>query len=315
MKYLFIGLGSIGMRHLQNLRMLTDEPIIAYRSKIDDKIDKKYNIKSYLNFEKALQEKPDVAFITNPTNMHLNYALYCAKVGCHLFIEKPISINKFYLDKLFDMMNKRNKVCFVGYNFRFHPDIIKIKELLNNNTIGQILYAKFVTSQYLPDWHPEEDYRKSYAARKELGGGALLTMSHTIDYAYWLLNTIKPLYKKISKISDLDINVEDNVDILCTAKNDAVVILHMDFIQKTPTRQIEIFGKDGWISWNYYNDTLKVFSYKNGLQKYKHDLFNRNEMYMDELKHFLNCVKDGVQPKITQTDIIDVMKLIESVQE
>jgi len=313
MKYLFIGLGSIGLQHLENLRSLTDEPIYALRTKVDEKVDKKYNIQTVLTVDDAMKLKPDVVFITNPTSKHLDYAMMFN--DCHLFIEKPIAVNSHYLHFLFSSMIKYNKVCFVGYNFRFHPQVKQIKKLLNEMKIGRILYANFQSSQYLPHWHPKEDYRKSYAAQRELGGGALLTMSHVIDYAYWLFGKQEVVYSKLEKKSNLEIDVEDTVDIITETSDNIIIKIHMDYLQKrVPSRTIEIVGEDGWITWDYYKNELVVYSNK-VTERFVTMHFNRNDMYMDELKHFLACVNNKEVSKITFTDIKDVMEIIDEAKE
>ena len=313
MKYLFIGLGSIGMRHLQNLRSLTDEPIYALRTKIDKEVDKKYNITSAL-INSIPEEfiKPDVVFITNPTSKHLHYAMmFC---DSHLFIEKPILTNSSGIKELLKHMEQNNKVCFVGYNYRFHPQVIHIKKLLKEDKIGKILYANIQSGQYLPDWHPNEDYRKSFASRKELGGGALLTMSHDIDYAYWLFGQQKVVYSNLEKKSDLDINVEDTVDIVTKTTDRIIIKIHMDYLQKEPSRTIEIVGTEGRITWDYYENKLVVHTNKT-MQSIDVVNFERNDMFVDELKYFLKCIKDKEKPKITHDDIKAVMEIIDNVKK
>jgi len=312
MKYLFIGLGSIGMRHLENLRELTDESIYALRTKVDKYIDKQFNITSLTEIGKAMDLKPDVVFITNPTSNHLGYAMMFD--DSHLFIEKPISTSSRNLQDLFTALIKNEKVCFIGYNYRFHPQLIKIRNYLKEVKIGRILYANFQSGQYLPDWHPKEDYRKSYAAQRELGGGVLLTMSHVIDYAYWLFGPQKVVYSKMEKKSDLEIYVEDSVDIVTESIDKIIIKMHMDYIQKNPSRTIEIVGEDGWITWDYYKNELVVCT-KKGKERFIKMHFDRNDMYMDELKHFIACVNNKEVSKITFNDIKDVMEIIDNVQE
>lgn len=311
-KYLFIGLGSIGLRHLQNLRSLTDDPIYALRTKVDKNVDKKYNIQSITSVRRAIEIKPDVVFITNPTSKHLSFAMmFCVS---HLFIEKPLSINSNGIKELINHMGQNDKVCFVGYNYRFHPQLMQIKKLLDEHKIGKILYANLQSGQYLPDWHPEEDYRKNFAAQKDLGGGALLTMSHDIDYAYWLFGPQEVVYSNLEKKSDLDINVEDTVNIITETKNGSIIMIHMDYIQQPASRTLEIVGEKGRITWNYYKNELVIYTNKM-MESFEAAYFDRNDMFIDELKHFLNCVKGKEKPKITHEDIKVIMEIIDNVKK
>ena len=318
LKYLFIGLGSIGQRHLKNLRKLTDDTIIAYRTTTEniEELNKKYNISSYSDLDRAFDEKPDVVFITNPTRLHMPTALRAAEHNCHLFIEKPISHDLGQIDTLFTIMEKNNKICFTAFNYRFHPNLIKIKELLNQNKIGKVLFARIQVGQYLPDWHPDEDYRIGYSAIEDLGGGVVLTLIHEIDYAYWLFGEIESVIASIEKLSSLEIDVEDMASIILKTKNNVIIELHLDYIQKPATRTCEIVGERGKIVWDYFKNEVKLFQNKeNKWTIFKEDSFERNDMYIYELHHFLQCINNKEKQKITNKEVKEVMKIVEVIKQ
>lgn len=318
MKYLFVGLGSIGQRHLKNLRNITDETILAYRTntKNVEGLNNEYNIKSYLDLDDAFNQKPDVVFISNPTSLHMPIALKAAEHNCHLFIEKPISHNLDQIDLLFKKMKENNKVCFVAYNFRFHPNLIKIKEILNQNKIGKIFFSRVQAGQYLPDWHPYEDYKKGYSARKDLGGGVVLTLIHEIDYIYWLFGEVKSVFASLEKLSSLEIDVEDTASIILKTKNNVTIELHLDYIQKPAVRNCEIVGEKGKILWDYFNNEVRLYQNKtDNWTSYKEDNFNRNDMYVGELSHFLHCINNKESQQISHKDVKDVMKIIKAIQQ
>jgi len=318
MKYLFVGLGSIGQRHLRNLRDMTEEPILAYRTntKNVEDLNKKYNIKSYTDLNKAFEEKPGVVFITNPTSLHMPVALKSANNNCHIFIEKPISHDLNQVDQLFSITEKNNKICFIGLNYRFHPNLIKIKQLLDENKIGKVLFARIQAGQYLPDWHPEEDYKKGCSARKDLGGGTVLTLIHEIDYAYWLFGRIDSVLAQTEKLSSLKIDVEDIAAMILKTKNDAIIELHLDYLQRPATRTMEIVGEKGTINWDYFKNEVKLFLNKeNRWITYREKSFGRNDMYLDELKHFLKCINGEEKQKITNKDVEEVMKIVKAIKK
>lgn len=318
MKYMFVGLGSIGQRHLNNLRDITQNRVIAYRSnaKNIDEIDEKYNVESYTDIDKAFEEKPDVVFISNPTSLHMPIALKAAENNCHIFVEKPISHNLNQTDELFSIMEKNKKICFVGFNYRFHPNLIKIKQLLDEEKIGKVLFARIQAGQYLPDWHPQEDYRQESSAKKSLGGGVVLTLIHEIDYAYWLFGEVESVMAYTGKLSSLDIDVEDTASMILKTKNNAIIELHIDYLQKPATRTTEIIGEKGTILWDYFKNEVKLFQNKeNKWTTYKEKSFERNKMYDDELKHFLRCINNSEKPKITNNDVKEVMKIVEAVKK
>jgi len=294
-KYLFIGLGSIGMRHLKSLRSLTDEPIYALRTTIDPAIDKQYNITSITSVKEAIALKPDVVFITNPTSKHMSYALmFC---DCHLFIEKPISTNSVDVAHLLAIMEANNKVCFVGYNYRFHPNITMTKRIIDEGEFGKVMFAYLQSGQYLPSWHPHEDYTKSYSAQKALGGGVVLDLSHDIDYAQWMFGDVKSVYAQMAKVSSLDIDVEDVVSIILEMRNKAIVTINLDYLQKENSRSIKVV---------FEKDTVELDC---------SDSINRDLTFVKGMRHFLNCVKGTEKPIISHKDIIGVMKVIDAIRE
>ena len=172
MKFLIAGFGSIGRRHFRNLRALGETDFVFYRSKLSTLPDEEiaaYPIETEL--EAAFEHNPDAVIISNPTALHLNVAIPAAERGFHLFIEKPISHSMENIDKLEDAVSRMGVKVLVGFQFRYHPQLIQIKALLNQNAIGQVISIRAEWGEYLPCWHPWEDYREGYSARRDLGGG------------------------------------------------------------------------------------------------------------------------------------------------
>ena len=315
--YLFVGLGSIGQRHLKNLRSMTNARILAYRSskRSNKSIEDKYNIDSFSNLETALAKYPDVVFITNPTSLHIPTALKAAKNKCHLFIEKPISHNTDNIDKLFSICKHNNKVCYVGYNYRFHPNLLKIKQFIDEKIIGKIYFARIQVGQYLPDWHPNKDYRKEYSAIEELGGGVVLTLTHEVDYIHWLFGEIDSLISFTKKVSQLEINVEDIAAIILETKDNIVIELHMDYLQRPSSRTCEIVGENGKILWDYFKNEIKLFVGKeNKWYVFREDNFQRNDMYKNELIHFHACIDDKEQPVVSVDQVKAVMDIVKAIK-
>ena len=118
----------------------------------------------------------------------------------------------------------------VGYMMRFHPCIKKIKELLDNKKIGNILSAISIWGEYLPDWHPWEDYTASYAARRDWGW-PWLTLSHDIDILFWLFGKPERLKAFANYNSNLNIDTENAIDILLKYKNGIIANIHLDYLQ------------------------------------------------------------------------------------
>ena len=197
----------------------------------------------------------------------------------------------------------------MGYNLRFHECIIKIRKLLKQKKIGRIISIQAENGSYLPDWHPYEDYRIGYAGKKKLGGGIILTQIHDIDYLFWLFGNPKYIFSTLGKFSDLDISVEDYCASIIKFKNKITAEIHLDFFQGPEYRGCKIKGTNGIISWNSIDNEIKF--YNNNKKKWevilKLNKFERNQMYIDEIKHFLKCVKNR---KMTVNTLHDGIKTL-----
>ena len=243
MKVLFVGLGSIGKRHLKILKeMEKDFNIIALRS--NNKAKKIDGVKNYFNLEEALEEKPDIAFITNPTSLHIEYAVECAKAGCHLFIEKPLSHNLKGIKELINIVENNNLITLMGCNMRFNPVIRKLKEEIAKLKKDNIYSYKINCGSHLPDWRPGRDYKKTYSAKKEMGGGVLLDLIHEIDYSNWLFGEVNELKAYSDHLTDLEIETEDIAEILLKHEKYILGNIHLDYYRINATRTIEIIAQD-----------------------------------------------------------------------
>jgi predicted dehydrogenase len=311
MKILIVGLGSTGQRHARNLRALLgdDVELLAWRVRglthvltptlqadASRNVEEEYNIKAFDNLDLALAEHPDAAFICNPTSQHLAVAQACAERNCHLFIEKPVSHSLAGLHKLLDTIKIRSLVTLVGYQFRFHPCLKAVSGLLAAHAIGRILTVRAVVGEYLPGWHPYEDYRKTYAASAELGGGVILSQIHEFDYLYSLFGLPRSVYSLGGHWSSLDLDVEDTASTLMDFLiEDKPVAVHLqqDYVQRTPSRQCEIVGEEGKIVADFAG--LRVTAPSVDLN---FTGFDRNQLFLDQTKHFLACLEGLESPMV-----------------
>ena len=301
------------MRHLKNLKFVSEGDIIACRTRKKSirKLEDKYHIKTYSDIAEALNQKPDAVLVTNPTSLHIQSALSAAKHGCHIFIEKPISNTLDGIDELIDIVHKKNLVVLVGCNLRFHPCLQFIKKLLDEKRIGKVVSVRVQIGQYLPDWHPWEDYRTMYSAQKSLGGGIILDAIHELDYIGWLLGDVTQVFSFSDKLSDLDIDTEDVAEILLRFKTGAIAEVHLDYIQRYPSRSCEIIGDEGSIILDINKGTVKVYT----AEKMEWEVFEQpnnydiNQTYIDEIIHFINCIEGKEEPLIGVTDGLEVLKI------
>jgi len=301
MKILVVGCGSIGERHIRNLTMLSVDKIIACDTNPERLalIKEKYGIQeTYTELREAIDQEIDAVLICTPPSSHIPIALKAVDYKAHVFIEKPMSNSLDGVDELIKRASKNRLIICVGYNFRFHHGLKLVKDMLDGGEIGTILSARAEFGQYLPDWRPWQDYMQSYTAKKDLGGGIILDGSHEIDYMRWLLGDVEEIFCFAGKISSLEVETEDVADILLKFKSGAIGEIHLDFVRRDYSRTCEIIGKNGTIKWSYQNGFVKVYLVDVG----RWDTFNikadPNDMYMQEMQHFIDCVKIGETPLV-----------------
>jgi predicted dehydrogenase len=293
MKAIVVGFGSIGQRHVRNLLKFKDIEIIICTKRTRINLKNKNRIKVFKSLEKSLDEKPDIGFITNETSLHVPTCIKLASRGIDLFIEKPLSNSDKEIKKMLKIVKNKKIVTLIGCNLRFNPFIQKIKELISTNQIGRIISIQVNCGTFLPDWHPYEDYRFSYAARKELGGGVILTVIHEIDYLYWFFGDVKEIFSISGKFSDLSLNVEDLSASLLRFKNNIIAELHLDYFQRPDSRSCKIIGTKGVIQWDEESNLVKLYNAekRKWINKIKIKNYDYNDEYIKEITHFIRCVK------------------------
>lgn len=318
MKILVVGCGSIGQRHLQNLKKFSDIKIVACRMEGEpEEIERKFDVKTVCGLDDGLAQNPDAVLITTPTSTHIPLALKAAEKGCRLFIEKPISHNLKGVDKLIKIINDKGLICMIGYNLRFHPSLRLIKNLLEKKVIGNIVSARAECGQYLPDWHPWEDYREGYSAKKSLGGGVILDLSHELDYIRWFLGEVKDVFSFLGKLSSLEIETEDVAEILLRFKTGTIGEVHLDYVQRFPSRSCQIIGEEGTILWDFNENKVRLFSAKDKKWEtlYKDKKYDKNQMYIDEMKHFIDCIDKKERPIVNEIDGKKVLEIVMAAKE
>jgi len=237
--------------------------------------------------------RPDVVVVCNVTNFHVETALKVAKAGIHLFIEKPLSNSLRGVNDLQKIVRRKKLITHVGCVMRFHPCLQKIKEILDVKKLGRVISVQVENGSFLPDWHPEENYKKSYAARRELGGGVVLTCIHEIDYLNWFFHKVKEVNSFLGTVSDLGIFVEDLASLSLRFQTNIIAEIHLDYFQKPAERRGKIIGTKGKVIWDFETNSVNMYdiSKKRWSKILKPSKYDKNKMYQDELSYFLNCVK------------------------
>jgi predicted dehydrogenase len=327
-KILFCGLGGIGQRHLRNLRQLlgNELQVHAYRVRgqriklrdnltVDEGADleQDYQVQVHHDLAEALAQRPAAVFICNPNSLHVPVALECVRAGVPVFMEKPLASDLAGIEQLLAEVEKRQLPFHVGYNFRFHPGLQRLKTLIDTGFFGRLLSVRSEIGEYLPNWHRYEDYRQMYAARADQGGGVILSQIHEMDLIYWFFGLPRSIVTHGGHLSGLEIDVEDTASSLMrcdTAHGSFPILLHQDYLQRPPVRSFKIVGDAGYAHLDLLANRLQVHDVQGTLCE-QDDFagFVRNDMFLAQARHFLDCVGGGTQPVVSLYDGLQSLRL------
>jgi predicted dehydrogenase len=320
-RILIVGYGSIGRKHLKIARqLLSKADIRVLRHKAHREIPHLSN-GLFFNIDDAINFDPQIAVIANPSAFHVSIAMKLASAGVHLLIEKPLSNNLTNVSTLLKVAHENKIKLLTGYNLRFLPSLDFFRKSIKKNSIGKVLSVHSEVGQYLPAWRKDVDYSNTVSAKKKLGGGALLELSHEIDYLLWVFGEIEWVKSTLSMQSSLDIDVEDSVKIIMGFKENEhkiklIASVNLDFIRHDTTRFCTAIGENGSLRWNGLTGKVEIYesitsSWKTIFNtKYKSDF-----SYISEWKNFLDCVLENKLPLVSGEDGLKVLKVINAVKK
>ena len=318
--FLIAGFGSIGKRHRNILRTLFPCLNLKILKSHNLIVDKEYQNEIFLNIDDARLFKPDVTVVCSPALTHVFIAQIFADIKSNVFIEKPISTSPDGIKHLIRTCEENRRVLQVGYNLRFSESLQKFKEIVESGKLGGLQRIECEAGQYLPDWRPESDYRLGVSARKELGGGVLLELSHEIDYIRWIFGEVNWVSGKLSTESNLEINVEDTARFKMglSAINDLnglVADVTLDFVRRTPTRFCRVYGSMADLEWNGLTGVVSIFVHNQSRwENIYTDPNDLSKTYEFEWLSFIDSVNTGSKPFVTGTDGLRVVEIIEAIR-
>lgn len=293
MRFLIIGGGSIGKRHISNLQALGYSEIICLKRTKDTNFEGDLKVKVITSINELGSLKIDAVFVCTPTSMHLEGIEIATKLEAAIFMEKPLIHALSDLKQIKLILQNYDKIFFIGFMLRYHPLVKKIREIIDSNILGNVYYAHLSFGSYLPNWHPWEDYKISYASRKELGGGVINTITHELDLVQYFFGNPESVTCIAKNLNKLKIEVEEIAE-ASFEYNDKVVTLHLDYLQKEYDRNIKIFCDDGKITWDWHDKKLTIKKIKENTLEFKmEESFDVNQLYIDEIKGFIKLVQDS----------------------
>lgn len=304
----FIGLGSIGLRHLNSLISLGVNEFFHLRTGKGSKIipdDLSKFIKTIENVEEF--QNVDGIVISNPTSLHGEALKKILYLGKPLFIEKPLSDSFEETRELIKLLENYSARVQIGFTLRYNPIIKKVKQIIDSGLLGEIYFSRLGVGQYLPFWHPYTDYRQEYFSRRSLGGGAVRTLSHEIDLAIYFFGNPVLIDGFIGKVSPLEIDVDDFADINFGYEKKKLK-LSIDFLSREPYRTGVIMGREGDLHYDIFKHQL--YWINNKAEKLIIE-FEEKDMYIEQMRGFLEDMDNSFSNLNDSNTIIHIINQLE----
>ncbi len=328
MKFLVIGLGSMGKRRIRCLQYLKEKNIIGFDVREDrcKEVKEKYGVETFARFEDAMAKKPDVFIISVPSNLHHHYAMRVAKEKKHFFTESNFLSEG--IDDLVAIEEKGGLVAVPSFTLSHKHSLKLMKKFAKEKKTGKILSFIYHLGAYLPDWHSCEDYRHVYYSKKETSGCREM-VAFELTWITWMLGKIKKVSAFKSKVSDLETDIDDIYQVILELDNGILGNMMIDVISRKSGREMKLVGEEGNIVWNSEESKLKVYlAEKKEWEEYpeENELLTEpgysvkiNErMYIEEIDDFLKALKGEKSYPYTfrqERGIVDVLKAIDESAE
>lgn len=312
---LIIGTGSAGKRHAVNLSSLgcSVSCMDPRRDRLDEVTAENIRLKSvFADLEAAFAagEAFDAVVVASPPSFHVDQAISALEQGFPVMLEKPVSPDLPGSRRLQKAVRDSGVPLLLGYTWRWWSPLSRVKDLVDQQIVGKLRYVKFTMSAHLADWHPWERYQDFFMASRQLGGGALLDESHWLDLMLWFFGLPKKLFARIEKISSLQIETDDNVDIMVIYDDNLRVNLHLDLYARPHEKSIQFVGENGTLVW----EPNQIRIGKQMDPEWETEKFNyeRNDMFVGVAKEFLSIIAGQPDQTCTIDDGVRVLHLIEA---
>lgn len=314
--YAVIGMGSIAKRHLKNLRFLYPDAGVYAVSSSGRNIDLPEGATAVVSLEALISLKPKYVIIASPAPYHTAVAEVLLEEKIPVLIEKPLASDSDDAAKFLRLcVSKDYPAVAVGYCLRFLPSAHAVKAFLETDGLGTVYNVNSVVGQYLPNWRLDKNYKDSVSASKELGGGALLELSHELDYLLWLFGSVSLQHSCLRTTEELGLEVEEIADLVLTTGSGIHISVHLDFIQKSTQRKCELIGQKGRLVWDLLANTVTFIDATTRKVIYADAQYDKNTMYLDMLKTFSVVDNRGMQELASVQSSLKIVQLIDAAKK
>jgi predicted dehydrogenase len=296
-KVLICGAGSIGARHIRNLQQL-GASVELWRVRADrrEEAQREFGITVHAELSAAIAACDAVVVATAPDS-HMAIALEAARAGKALYIEKPLAHDRTGVAELETLVAKHGLVVEIGCQLRSHPNLIALAERLQRQADGPLYAIRAACGQRLDAWRPGTDYRQGFSADAARGGGALFELVHELDLIHWLGGPAASVSASLATVSDLEIAADDLAAVTLGLAGGALAQVEIDMVSPVYRRSMEIVCHDAVLLWDYVAGTLTRLA--KDRTETLHSVgpgFERNELFMDAMRHFLTRLSDSSLP-------------------
>ena len=320
MKFLVVGLGSMGKRRIRNLKYLNQNDIIGFDPKEERCVEasEKYRITTFANIENALKQKPNAMVISTPPDLHMKYAKIAIENNMHFFTEASV-IQDEMQDVILRLKNI-NLVALPSCTMRYHPIVKQVNAILKSQKIGKPLAVLYHSGQYLPDWHPWEDYRKFYVSKRETGACREM-VPFEIGWLQPIFGKILSVMANKTKVSKLEADIDDIYNILLEFENGTQASMTVDVISRFPYRQLKVLGDNGVVFADWSEKIVRYYTKEDGWKeqiiddgKVEKNYIHGEGMYIEEINNFIRSIKKEITPPYNFVEDLHILKILEVIE-
>lgn len=311
-----IGLGNIAKRHRNNLKSLFPKSKLIAMSASGREPEEQINDCDMFvsSVEELVLANAELVIVASPAPFHAQHTLPLIRAGIPTLIEKPLSVTSSDALLLCEAAQRYSTPVAVGYCLRYLPSAKSVKKALCEEVVGKLYNAHIEIGQYLPDWRPNSDYRESVSAKENLGGGALLELSHELDYVQWLLGPLSIEHAVLRCSDELGLEVEDCVDLVLRNDEGVVINVHMDMLQQKAHRKCRFVGSDGALEWDLINNSVILIKKDAMTILYSEVDWDKNQMYLNMINDFINCIEGKAHSCIELSEAHRTVELIQNIK-